>query len=52
MFDVSHMTVIDLPDDSARDFLRRLVANDVDKLAGPGRALYGALLNERGGVGG
>ena len=50
MFDVSHMTVIDLPDDSARSFLRRLVANDVDKLAGPGRALYGALLNEAGGV--
>ena len=50
MFDVSHMTVIDLPDDSARDFLRRLVANDVDKLEGPGRALYGALLNEHGGV--
>lgn len=50
MFDVSHMTVIDLPDDSARAFLRRLVANDVDKLTGPGRALYGALLNEQGGV--
>lgn len=50
MFDVSHMTVIDLPDDSARAFLRRLVANDVDKLEAPGRALYGALLNEGGGV--
>jgi aminomethyltransferase len=50
MFDVSHMTVIDLPDDSARSFLRRLVANDVDKLEAPGRALYGALLNEQGGV--
>jgi aminomethyltransferase len=50
MFDVSHMTVIDLPDDSARSFLRRLVANDVDKLTAPGRALYGALLNEDGGV--
>jgi len=50
MFDVSHMTVIDLPDDSARSFLRRLVANDVDKLEATGRALYGALLNERGGV--
>ena len=50
MFDVSHMTVIDLPDDSARSFLRRLVANDVDKLGAPGQALYGALLNEAGGV--
>jgi len=49
MFDVSHMTVIDLPDDSARAFLRRLVANDVDKLD-PGRALYGVLLNTQGGI--
>ncbi|MGD8416139.1 MAG: glycine cleavage system aminomethyltransferase GcvT [Pseudomonadales bacterium] len=50
MFDVSHMTVIDLPDDSARPFLRRLVANDVDKLDTPGKALYGVLLNDAGGV--
>jgi aminomethyltransferase len=50
MFDVSHMTVIDLPEASARPFLLRLVTNDVDKLTGPGRALYGALLNEEGGV--
>lgn len=50
MFDVSHMTVIDLPEESARSFLRRLVANDVDKLEASGRALYGALLNEAGGV--
>ncbi len=50
MFDVSHMTVVDLPDESSRPFLRRLVANDVDKLKAPGRALYGVLLNEQGGV--
>jgi len=50
MFDVSHMTVIDLPGEAARPFLRRLVANDVDKLAETGQALYGALLNDTGGV--
>lgn len=50
MFDVSHMTVIDLPDGSSRDFLRRLVANDVDRLKAPGRALYGVLLNSGGGI--
>lgn len=50
MFDVSHMTVLDLPDDSALPFLRRLVANDVAKLEGPGKALYGVLLNDAGGV--
>lgn len=50
MFDVSHMTVIDLTGTGARPFLRRLVANDVDKLTGPGRALYGVLLNDTGGI--
>ena len=32
MFDVSHMTVVDLQGARVRDFLRRLVANSVDKL--------------------
>ncbi len=50
IFDVSHMTVIDLSGADARGFLQRVVANDVDKLAAPGRALYGALLNDAGGV--
>jgi aminomethyltransferase len=50
IFDVSHMTVVDVAGAGARDFLRRLVANDIDKLAEIDRALYGALLNEEGGV--
>ena len=50
MFDVSHMTVIDLTGAGAADFLGRLVANDVSKLDARGKALYGALLNEAGGV--
>ena len=50
MFDVSHMTVIDLAGDGSAAFLRRLVANNIDKLDSSGRALYGALLNEAGGV--
>ncbi len=49
MFDVSHMTIIDVQGVDAEAFLRRLVANDVAKLKEWG-ALYGALLNERGGV--
>ena len=32
MFDVSHMTVVDLRGERVRDFLRKLVANSVDKL--------------------
>jgi len=49
-FDVSHMTVIDAQGAGAADFLRRVVANNIDKLETVGRALYGALLNESGGV--
>ena len=50
MFDVSHMTVVDLRGERVREFLRRLVANSIDKLKLPGKALYTAMLNERGGV--
>ena len=50
MFDVSHMTVIDLSGPQARDFLRRLLANSIDKLKNPGKALYSCMLNEQGGV--
>jgi aminomethyltransferase len=50
MFDVSHMTVVDLRGANVRDFLRRLVANSVDKLTKPGKALYTCMLNEQGGV--
>ncbi|WP_341503034.1 glycine cleavage system aminomethyltransferase GcvT [Gallaecimonas sp. GXIMD4217] len=50
MFDVSHMTVVDLKGDKTRDFLRHLLANDVAKLQVPGKALYTGMLNEQGGV--
>ncbi|MBA2238551.1 MAG: glycine cleavage system aminomethyltransferase GcvT [Lysobacter sp.] len=50
MFDVSHMTVVDLRGANARAFLRHLVANSIDKLTKPGKALYTCMLNERGGV--
>ncbi len=50
MFDVSHMTVVDLRGARVRDFLRHLVANSVDKLKVPGKALYTCMLDERGGV--
>jgi aminomethyltransferase len=50
MFDVSHMTVIDLHGPRTREFLRHLLANSVDKLKVQGKALYSCMLNERGGV--
>jgi aminomethyltransferase len=40
MFDVSHMTVVDLVGSEARPFLRHLLANNVDKLQEKGKALY------------
>jgi aminomethyltransferase len=50
MFDVSHMTIVDLRGDHVRAFLRRLLANDIDKLKRPGKALYSCMLNRAGGV--
>lgn len=50
MFDVSHMTIVDLHGSRTREFLRYLLANDVAKLTTPGKALYSGMLNEAGGV--
>ncbi|WP_300449753.1 glycine cleavage system aminomethyltransferase GcvT [Accumulibacter sp.] len=50
MFDVSHMCAVDLEGPEARPFLRRLLANNVDKLKAPGKALYSTMLNDSGGV--
>jgi aminomethyltransferase len=50
MFDVSHMTIVDIKGDDAKAFLRKLVANDVAKLQVAGKALYTGMLNAEGGV--
>jgi aminomethyltransferase len=50
VFDVSHMCVIDLRGGQVRPFLERLLANDVGKLRERGKALYGCMLNEAGGI--
>ena len=50
MFDVSHMTIVDLHGARTREFLRYLVANDVAKLTVPGKALYTGMLDASGGV--
>jgi len=49
MFDVSHMTIVDLTGDEAQAFLRHLLANDVARLE-DGRALYSCMLNDTGGI--
>ncbi len=50
VFDVSHMTIVDLKGERCRAFLQYLVANDVAKLTDQGKALYTAMLNIDGGV--
>ena len=54
MFDVSHMTIVDVCGTAAEAYLRRLLANDVAKLAGGGadryKALYSCMLRHDGGV--
>ncbi len=49
IFDVSHMTVVDVAGPQAKDFLAYLLANDVNKLK-PTKALYSCMLNEKGGI--
>lgn len=49
MFDVSHMLAIDISGSGSRDFLRYLLANDIDKAA-VGKAMYSCMLNEQGGI--
>ena len=50
MFDVSHMTIVDLHGARVKDFLRHLLANSIDKLKVTGKALYSCMLNDEGGV--
>jgi aminomethyltransferase len=49
MFDVSHMGVVDLHGGDVAPYLRRLLANNIDRLI-DGKALYTCMLNEKGGV--
>ncbi|MBP8202414.1 MAG: glycine cleavage system aminomethyltransferase GcvT [Pseudomonas sp.] len=50
VFDVSHMTVVDVSGTQAKAFLQHLLANDIERLQSIGKALYSAMLNEQGGV--
>jgi aminomethyltransferase len=50
MFDVAHMSALDLHGARTREFLRYLLANDVAKLMQPGKALYSCMLRGDGGI--
>ena len=49
VFDVSHMTIVDIDGPDAEAFLRKVIANDVSSLV-EYQALYGAALNAHGGI--
>jgi len=50
MFDVSHMTVVDIRGPQTREFLSFLLANDVARLHQAGKAIYSCMLNGQGTV--
>ncbi|MEO8101502.1 MAG: glycine cleavage system aminomethyltransferase GcvT [Betaproteobacteria bacterium] len=50
MFDVSHMCAVDVSGAVPKSFFRRIIANNIEKLNTPGKALYSAMLNAAGGV--
>lgn len=50
VFDVSHMTIVDLSGKKVRECLQYLLANDVARLKDYGKALYTCMLNADGGV--
>lgn len=50
MFDVSHMSIVDLVGKRVHEFLRYLLSNDVGRLKCCGKALYSCMLNDQGGV--
>lgn len=50
MFDVSFLTIIDVLDVQAKDFLQYLLANDVSLLTDDGRVQYSVMLNDHAGI--
>jgi aminomethyltransferase len=49
LFDVSHMNIVDVKGQKAKNFLKYILANNIDKLMS-GKALYSCMLNMQGGV--
>ncbi|MGI9291466.1 MAG: glycine cleavage system aminomethyltransferase GcvT [Gammaproteobacteria bacterium] len=50
MFDVSHMTVVDVEGEQSLAWLQKLLANDAGRLTKVGKGLYSCMLNPAGGV--
>ena len=50
IFDVSHMAVFDFDGGDQIAFFEKIFANDIKKISKDNKAIYGALLNEQGGI--
>lgn len=50
IFDVSHMAAVDVSGANAKEFLQKIIANNLDRLKNDGQALYTCMLNEAGGI--
>jgi aminomethyltransferase len=50
IFDVSHMSVFDFEGGNQVAFFEKIFANDIKKIYKDNKAIYGALLNEEGGI--
>jgi len=50
IFDVSHMAVFDFMGGDQIAFFEKIFANDIKKISLENKAIYGALLNEEGGI--
>ena len=50
VFDVSHMTFLDVIGEEAKHFLKILLSNDISVLRKNGDGIYSAMLNDSGGI--
>lgn len=50
VFDVSHMTILDISDQGVTAYLRRLLANDVARASRNAKATYSCMLRDTGGI--
>ena len=50
IFDVSHMSIFDFDGGNQIAFFEKIFSNDIKKISKVDKAIYGALLNEEGGI--
>tara|TARA_B100000029_G_scaffold516157_1_gene627273 strand:+ start:545 stop:1603 length:1059 start_codon:yes stop_codon:yes gene_type:complete len=50
IFDVSHMSIFKISGEKELNFLEKIFANDINKIYGKDKGIYGLLLNESAGI--